>query len=42
MLSKEESTAKNVEEIMKSIYDKIGVEYHTHVTTINNNGVKIV
>jgi homoserine kinase len=42
MLSKEESTAKNVEEIMKSIYDKIGVEYHTHVTTINNDGVKIV
>jgi homoserine kinase len=42
MLSKEESTAKKVEEIMKSIYDKIGVEYHTHVTTINNDGVKIV
>jgi homoserine kinase len=42
MLSKEESTAKNVEQIMKAIYDKIGVEYHTHVTTINNDGVKIV
>jgi homoserine kinase len=42
MLSKEESTAKAVEQIMKSIYDKIGVDYHTHVTTINNNGVKIV
>jgi homoserine kinase len=42
MLSKEESTAKNVEQIMKNIYDKIGVEYHTHVTTINNDGVKVV
>jgi homoserine kinase len=42
MLSKEESTAKNVEQIMKNIYDKIGVEYHTHVTTVNTEGVKIV
>jgi len=42
MLSKEERTAKNVEQIMKNIYDKIGVEYHTHVTTINNGGVRIV
>lgn len=42
MLSKEESTAKNVEQIMKNIYDKIGVDYHTHVTTINNEGVKIL
>jgi homoserine kinase len=42
MLSKEENTAKAVERIMKNIYDKIGVEYHTHVTTINNDGVKIV
>jgi homoserine kinase len=42
MLSKEEHTAKAVEQIMKNIYDKIGVDYHTHVTTINNDGVKIV
>ena len=42
MLSKEETTAKNVEQIMKNIYDKIGVEYHTHVTTLNTEGVKIV
>src|SRR5689334_3911760 len=42
MLSKEESTATKVEQIMKDIYDKIGVEYHTHVTTINTNGAKIV
>jgi hypothetical protein len=27
---------------MKDIYNKIGVDYHTHVTTVNNDGVKIV
>jgi homoserine kinase len=41
MLSKEESTAKKVEQIMKNIYDKIGVEYNTYVTTINKEGVKV-
>jgi homoserine kinase len=42
MLSKEEETARAVEQIMKNIYDKIGVEYHTHVTTVNTGGVKVV
>ncbi len=42
MLSKDGPTAKNVEQIMKTIYAKIGVEYHTHVTTINYEGVKII
>ncbi len=42
MLSKAEHTAKNVEQIMKDIYDKIGVEYHTHVTTVNNDGVRVI
>lgn len=41
MLSKEEATAKAVEQLMKDIYNKIGVEYHTHVTTINYEGVKL-
>jgi len=41
MLSKEEDTAKNVEQLMKDIYNKIGVEYHTHVTTINFEGVTL-
>jgi len=41
MLSKEEQTAKNVEQLMKAIYDKIGVEYHTHVTTVNVEGVRV-
>jgi homoserine kinase len=41
MLSKEEKTANAVAQIMKEVYEKIGVDYHTHVTTINNDGVKI-
>ena len=42
MLSKDGAIAKNVEQAMKTIYEKIGVEYHTHVTTINYEGVKII
>ncbi len=42
MLCKEEQTAKNVEQIMKEVYDKIGVDYHVHVTTVNNEGVKVM
>lgn len=42
MLSKEQKTAKKVEEVMKGIYDKIGIEYNTYVTTVNKKGVQIV
>ncbi len=42
MLSKEEEIARNVEKIMKDIYEKIGVDYKTYVTAINPEGVKIV
>jgi len=42
MLSKTEATAKAVETIMKTIYDRIGIPYHTYVTTINKEGVKII
>ena len=42
MLSKTEATAKVVENVMKEIYDKIGLPYHTYVTTVNKEGVKIV
>ena len=41
MLSKTGATAKAVETIMKTIYDRIGIPYHTYVTTINKEGVKI-
>jgi len=42
MLSKEKNTAEKVEAVMKNIYEKIGIEYRTYVTTINKNGAKIV
>ena len=40
MLSKDEQTAIAVENVMKEIYNKIGLAYHTYVTTINQTGVK--
>lgn len=42
MLSKSEATAKDVEDVMKGIYDRIGLAYYTYVTTINKTGVKII
>ena len=42
MLSKDEQTATAVENVMKEIYNKIGLAYHTYVTTINQTGVKII
>lgn len=40
MISKEESTAKSVEAIMKNVFQKIGVEFKTYVTSINNTGAR--
>ncbi len=42
MLSKDESTAKGVELVMKDVYNRIGIEYNTYVTTINKRGVEVV
>ena len=42
MLSKEKATAKQVENVMIEIYEKIGLAYHTYVTTINMDGVKVI
>lgn len=41
MLSKDYNTALAVEAVMKDIYNRIGLDYHTYVTTINKEGVKI-
>lgn len=41
MLSKDERTARKVEAAVKSVYDKVGVDFNLYVTTINPNGVKI-
>jgi len=42
MLSREEKTAQEVESAMKDVYNRIGIEYITYVTTINKKGVEII
>ena len=42
MLSKNEKIAKDVESVMKDVYNRIGIEYNTYVTTINKKGVEIL
>lgn len=42
MLSTTIETATAVEQAMKVVYDKIGIEYYTYVTTINEKGVEII
>lgn len=42
MLSENEATARAVEEAMKKVFIKIGIDFHTHVTTINGEGVKVM
>ncbi len=42
MLSKDETTAKAVETEMQAIYEKLGLEHHTYVTTINSGGIRFV
>jgi homoserine kinase len=39
MLSRDEQTADNVAGVMKSVYNRIGVNYHIYVTTVNSRGV---
>ncbi len=39
MLSKDEAVAKNIEQLMIKIYNNIGVDYNTYVTTVNYKGV---
>ncbi len=42
MLSKDEATAKAVQQAMRSVYEKIGVDFHVHLTTVNPRGVEVV
>jgi homoserine kinase len=42
MLSKNETTARNVESAMRDVYNRIGIQYNTYVTTINKKGVEIL
>ncbi len=41
-LSKGMETAHNVPKAMEEVYQKIGLPYETHISIINNEGVKIV
>lgn len=42
MLSKDKATALAAENIMKEVYDRLGLDYHTYVTTINNEGCTVI
>ncbi len=42
MLSKDQKTALEVEKVMQAVYERIGIDYHTYVTTINTEGVKVL
>jgi homoserine kinase len=42
MLSKDAAAATRVEKLMQEIYTRIGLDHHTYVTTINQQGVKIL
>ena len=42
MLSKTKEIAQQVEQAMIQIYTLLGVDFHTHLTTINNHGIKLV
>jgi homoserine kinase len=41
MLSNNHRIAKSIESAMSDIYQKIGIDFHTYVTTVNNGGVKV-
>jgi hypothetical protein len=42
MLSRDKQTADAVAETMSKVYERIGIEYHTYVTRIAQEGVKQV
>jgi homoserine kinase len=42
MMAQEKDIAQEVEEIMKNIFQRIGIDYKTYVTHINTEGVKII
>jgi homoserine kinase len=42
MLSKDEATARAVEKEMRQVYEKLSLDHHTYVTTINSEGVRLI
>ncbi|SNC76757.1 homoserine kinase [Hymenobacter gelipurpurascens] len=41
MLSREEATAQAVEAVMREVYTGLGLDHHTYLTTINQQGCRI-
>ena len=41
MLSTSQQIARSVEMVMQEIFDRIGLAYHTYVTSVNTQGVRI-
>ncbi|GAC1430408.1 MAG: homoserine kinase [Chitinophagaceae bacterium] len=42
MLSKDETTARQIEIVMTGVFEKVGIDFKTYVTTLNYEGVKII
>ena len=42
MLSKEEAVAMEIEKLMTGIFEEVGIDFKTYVTTLNMEGVKIM
>ena len=42
MLSRDEATARAVAAVMQQVYDGLGIERLTYVTTINKEGIRVV
>ncbi len=42
MFSQDEKTAREVEQAMQSVYNKIGIDFRLHVTTVNYKGVEVI
>lgn len=41
MLSQTRETAEKVNKVMSDVYEKLNIDYHTYVTTVNTEGVKV-
>jgi homoserine kinase len=41
-LSKGETTAAKVAEAMKTVYEKVGIDYDIHISKINKEGIKVI
>lgn len=42
MLSKDEKTAQSIRQIMEEVYNRIGLAFHSYVTTVNHQGCMVV